>query len=266
VLPFGRELAFGAYLVEPHELALVADLPEDRRVAFGSNLRESGGAIGWHCRERLRLGLRLSVGRLQLRSEQGPKGEEVVSSNSDDALGAQAGLLWRAGRRIVLGSSFRFGYRWEHESPAGLSDQRVELSAPHVVSLAGVYRLPIGDGRAYAFLSSQFDYVWLATLADGYRTLAGGDGRIGPDDGLEYRLGAEVNLPVSAQYLQLRCGLHRQSPRAPSEPAEPDGRVAFSAGASLLTSPGLRLHASMSWGERGERRVFTLNAAFRFAP
>jgi hypothetical protein len=262
-VPLGRDWSAAFYFVEPHELRLAPEgAPEPGEETVHSMTEDLGLAVAWHPRERLRVGATASHARLDLVIDEArffvpPEGmhRERLAVH-EGAFGGGVGVLLRVTRRAVLGASARAGYRF-HQDAADRGP--FDLRSPHVGSLGAVYRLPVLHGGSYLLIAAETDYVTWRRLEGGTAVIRGDVGE-GPDDGLVHRVGAEWNLPLSSQHLQLRAGAQRR-PWRKAGAADQEVWV-WSAGGSLLTSTGLRLHGAVRWG--AERPIVTLGLALRF--
>ncbi len=239
-------------------------------------------SAAWRLRPRVHVGAQLTSSRLSLAFAGRhllPAGENDLlldGSARSTRLSAGLGLQVALGARLTLGFASQAGATYElsrHSTSPLLGvtldpGSRYDLRRPS--TFAGGLHLRVSPRFACA---AQLDYVrWSEmparlVIANGAR--ARDEYRLA--DAVEPRLGGEFSLALRSAAIQLRAGLHAQSPGTlrftGDDPAErssfpgAEWNVAGALGASLVT-PTLRADLAGRFG--GERPAFLASLGVRF--
>ncbi len=242
-------------------------------------------AVGaaWRVRSGLHVGARLARSRVRLRADarhdlpSGIGDLHVRADGEATRVSGGVGLLLTLSPKLGLGLASHTGaahpMRRTAESPLlGVvldPGSAFELRRPGTLSLGAHLRL-----SPRLALGAQLDHVRWSELADGLVISNGARSR---DEyrlrsALEPRLGAELSTALLRTSIQVRAGLHAQSPgtlrftgdervETSAFPGS-DWNLAGSFGASLVTSAGLRLDLALRLG--GERPAFLATTGWRF--
>jgi hypothetical protein len=276
-----KTVAIGGYLREPHDqrIRLLQSASGGLDTGYlDTTITDVGVAGAWHVLPRLYVGGRINVTHLRLQGlltrSAGVASYTSGTASAEDRIAGDAGALLQISEKVALGASFTQGAVWDASRTANgaLGEEQ-----PVNYQVSSPSRFAVGlSGRPNErfLLSAQVDYLLLGRLHDTFRVVRAPveASEYQLDNGVEFRAGAEVSLPVKGISVQVRGGIYSQAPGAflftgTTPASERDlfvgvtRRTLGTAGASIVTRT-LRLDVSGAFG--GQRTVIAAGAALRF--